>query len=330
MLLRYPALIDSPNGLFTYRQAGDAGLAYDDLRRLVRSGDLVLVRRGVYVEAERWAALDPYRGRPILRIHAAALVLRCTQYVFSHDSAALLHGLGTPDARTAQVHVTRRKVHGDADRAGIKHHRAPFQDEQVCVVGGLPVLEPGRTALDMAREHGLVAGVACADAALRVGVPRDALVAERARMRCWPGSRTMDQAIALADPGSESWLESEGRVFVHALNIGWPHTQFGLSDGRRTVWCDLRVGRHIVEIDGLLKYDEDQQPGLRPREILEREKRRQDFISGFKLGMSRLTAHDLRAGRHAAVARIRREYEDTCRRFGTDVSDLAAYIVRRR
>ena len=27
-----------------------------------------------------------------------------------------------------------------------------------------------------------------------------------------------------------------------------------LTDGRRTVWCDLRVGRHVVDLDGHLKY----------------------------------------------------------------------------
>ena len=70
------------------------------------------------------------------------------------------------------MHITRRKVHGDADRAGIKHHLAPYTADQVTVVDGLPVLDLARTALDMAREHGLVAGVACCDAALRLGASR--------------------------------------------------------------------------------------------------------------------------------------------------------------
>ena len=35
----------------------------------------------------------------------------------------------------------------------------------------------------------------------------------------------------MADPGAESWLESEGRVLVTGLGIGRPQTQFGLTDG---------------------------------------------------------------------------------------------------
>jgi hypothetical protein len=52
-------------------------------------------------------------------------------------------------------------------------------------------------------------------------------------------------------------------------------------------------------------------------------------VTGFKLGVSRITTHDCRAGRRAAERRVLREYEDTCERFGTDITDLAPYIVRR-
>ena len=51
----------------------------------------------------------------------------------------------------------------------------------------------------MAREHGVVAGVACCDAALRAGVSREDLATARERMHCWPHSRVMDAALGLAD-----------------------------------------------------------------------------------------------------------------------------------
>jgi len=328
MLLRVTALLRTQHGLITRRQLREAG--YDDrqVRRLLARHVLLRVRRGVYVERAHWEALDRYRGKPLLRIRAARLTLG-GDYVLSHDSAAIVLGLGAPDPARALVHVTRRKVHGDAVRAGVKHHLAPYPPEQVLVVDGLPILDPARTALDMAREHGLVAGVACCDAALRSGVSVAALEEARSRMWCWPYSTVMDEALALADPGAESWLESEARVLVHGLGIGQPQTQFGLTDGHRTVWCDLRVGRHVFEVDGLLKYDGDNLAGEPPRLVLLREKERQDFVTGFKLGVSRVTAHDCRAGRRAAEARMLREFLDTCARFGTDISDLAPYIVRR-
>jgi hypothetical protein len=320
----------TPHGLLTRKAAVEAGLDDRDLRRMVRRGHLVRLRRGVYVEADRWAELDAFRGQPLLRVRAAQLVLRCSDVVFSHDSAAIAHGLGAPDPAGAQVHVTRRKVHGDADRTGIKHHLAPYVDDQVTTVDDLPVLDLARTALDMAREHGLVAGVACCDAALRLGATQADLEAARRRMWCWPESRVMDAAMAMADPGAESWLESAGRVLVTRLNIGRPQTQFGLTDGRRTVWCDLRVARHVFEIDGRLKYAAEGPSGQDPDDVLWDEKRRQDFITGFKLGVSRITAHDCYGGRRAAEQRLLREYADTCARFGTDIRDLAPYVVRRR
>ena len=328
MLLKATRLITDQHGLITRRQALGAGYDDRDIRRMVKSGTWLLLRRGVYVDQELWESLDPYRGRPLLRVRAARLILRC-EHVVSHDSASLAHGIGAPDPIRALVHVTRRKVHGDAVRAGVKHHLAPYGEAQVCSVEGLPVLDLARTALDLAREHGLVAGVAACDQALRRGVTHQDLLNARGAMWCWPHSRVMDEAIELADPGSESWLESEGRVFVTQLGLGRPQTQFGLTDGLRTAYADLRIGRHLFEIDGLGKFDEDLS-GKPPMKVLADEKSRQDFLTGFKLGVTRLTAYDLRAGRRAAEARSLREYLDTCARFGTDISDLTPYLARPR
>ncbi len=64
--------------------------------------------------------------------------------------------------------------------------------------------------------------------------------------------------------------------------------------------------------------------------MLWEEKQRQDFIGGFKLG--RLADHRprlLRGRAGSAERRLLREYADTCARFGTDIDDLAPYVVRR-
>ena len=318
-------------GLITRSTAIDAGYDDRDVRRLVRAGSWVRLRRGVYVDGDRWAELDPYRGQPLLRVHAARLVLRCTDYVFSHDSAAIAQRMGAPDPARAQTHITRRKVHGDADRAGIKHHLAPYTDAQVTVVDGLPVLDLARTGLDMAREHGLVAGTACCDAALRLGASRGDLRAAREPMWCWPESKVMDAAIAIADPGAESWLESAGRVLVTGLNIGRPETQFGLFDGRRD--RVVRPARRPSHLRGRRSWQVrpvETCRGQDPDQVLWEEKKRQDFITGFKLGVSRITAHDCYVDQRAAQRRLLREYADTCARFGTDIGDLAPYRVRAR
>jgi len=331
MYLPTIALMQSQHGLIAARQLRAAGLDANDVRALVRRGHLVRLRRGVYVDREAWQGLDPFRAQPLLRMRAAQLSLTSTGYAFSHDSAAIVLGMGAPAPPTALVHVSRTKVHGDAVRAGVKHHLAPYVAEDVLEVDGLRVLDPPRTALDMVREHGRAHGLAACDAAMRHGVTRQQLLARLDRMKDWPHSRCMRWCIAHADPLAESYLESLVRDFVLELGIGPTDLQFGLTDGHQTAFADLRVRRHLFEADGLLKYPEGNPSGKQPAVVLAEEKQRHDFLTGFKLGMSRLTYVDLFARRRAALARAAREYADTCARFGTDIDDLAPYrVVRRR
>ena len=64
--------------------------------------------------------------------------------------------------------------------------------------------------------------------------------------------------------------------------------------------------------------------------MLWREKQRQDFVCGFKLGMSRVTFVDLLPSKwQDTKRRIHRELLDTRARFGSNLDDLAPYIVRR-
>ncbi len=324
-------LLAGEDRLVTATEACAGGVEPRDLQRLVRTGRLVRVRRGVYTDADHWTELDEWVGRPMLRVRAAHLTLH-VPHVFSHDSAALLHGLGVPHGPTALVHVTRERVLGDRLDSGIKHHGAVYHPDQETTTSGLPVLDLARTALDMAREHGFSAGLAVADPVLRRGVPRSELWRAVEMMRCWRHVRAVREVIDLADGGSESWLESEGRALVLHLGIGRPQTQFGLTDGARTAYADIRRHRHLFEVDGLVKLRPVAEGGLAesPTDVLRRQKERQDFLTGFKLGYSTITARDLGAGRHTALRRLRREYDDMCRRFGTDIGDVAPYVVRRR
>jgi len=330
MYLPAVALIEAQHGLITAAQLSRAGLGPHDVRRLREGGRLVRLRRGVYVDSEAWSCLDPYRAQPMLRIRAARLTLTSGDYAYSHDSAAIVLGMGAPDPRKALVHVSRTKVHGDAVRAGVKHHLAPFRDVDLTELDDLRMLGHARTALDMVREHGRAHGLAACDAALRAGAARSDLLDVLSTMTAWPHSRCMRWCIEHADALAESYLESLVRDFVLELGIGQPELQFGLTDGRRTAFADLRVRRHLFEADGMLKYGEDNPSGADPAVVLAEEKQRHDFLTGFKLGASRVTYSDLFSRRRAALARVSREYADTCARFGTEIDDLAPYRVTRR
>jgi hypothetical protein len=322
MDLQVHATARAQHGLITHQQALAAGLDARDVARLVASGEWARLRKGVYADGVAYAAADPFREAPMLRMRAVVLVVDA-EPVFTHDSAAIVHRLGVPDARTSPPHVARVSHRATRTSGGIITHGAPLSRHQVIRVDGFLVTDPARTALDMARLHGLWPGVAACDAALRRGVGRAELERAAELMKGWPHKRVVDRAVHLADPGAESYLESLARGLVVELGIGTPQTQFGLTDGNREAWCDLRVGRHYFEADGLLKYDDD------PARALREEKKRQDFLSGFKLGASRITAYDCFDGRRAALRRLGREYDDTCRRFGTSIDDLEPYLLPR-
>jgi Transcriptional regulator, AbiEi antitoxin len=320
------------HGLITYAQARDLRFDDRDISRLLRRGRWIRVRRGVFVDGEHWQALDPYLGRPLLRVRAADLVVQRAHW-FSHESAALIHRIPLADPRSARIHLTRPRVLGDRSTAGIVHHKAVFLPCQATSVDGLPVLDLARTACDLARGSGLTAGIAACDHVRRHGVTIEELAEVRRQMTCWRGVRTVQRSMELSDPGAENFAESAMRLLVHELGIGWPTTQFGLRAEGRTVYCDVRVDRHVFELDGKVKFVPVSEGGVastEPVEVAWAQKERQDFITGFKLGVSRVTYRDLGPGRAQAVARLRREYDDTVARFGTDISDLAPYVVTRR
>lgn len=321
------------HGLATRPQALAAGLSEDELRRAVASGQLLPVRRGVYVDPAHWASLDEYAERPRLRALAASLRIS-HDHVLSHESAADWLGLGILRPQPDDVHVTRvGQVTGSRRRHGVCHHGARFGPSQVVEIQGVRVLDAARTAVDIARSHGRRRGLVACDSALRAGASLDDLRAAADPMRSWPGRRAIEECLALADPGAESVAETLGRELVLELGIGRPETQFEISDGHRTARCDLRVGRHLFEVDGRFKYVSREDGGLAddPQQAVWAEKRRQDFLTSFRLGVSRIVWEDFWGEqRNRARRRLLLEYQATTRVFGTDISDLATYLVRRR
>ncbi len=140
------------------------------------------------------------------------------------------------------------------------------------------------------------------------------------------------EAVELADHRADNVAESLSRLLVLELGVGPVEPQFGLREGSRVAWCDLRVVRHIVEFDGRLKYRPTARGGVAdvdPELVLWREKKRQDWICGLQLGMTRLTWSDLQPDRwEATKRRVLRDYLATTARYGTSIADLAPYVIR--
>jgi hypothetical protein len=208
---------------------------------------------------------------------------------------------------------------------------------QVVTPDGVPTLDPARTACDIAREtggpEGLQRGVVAIDAVLHSGTTRAQVEEAMAAMSCWPHVRVVRESLALADAGSESVLETLTRMMLVELGLGPVQTQLGLSRGGRTAYADLRVGRHLFECDGLVKYRPRAEGGLAddPTAALVEEKRREDFLRSFRLGVTRVEWTDCQpANRAASMRRWAREIAASDERYGRDLGDLAPYVVTRR
>ncbi len=299
--------------------------------RLVRTGRWKSVRRGVYAEAAYTAALTHHAQRRMLADRAGSLRV-AAPHVMSHHSAAYLLDLAVLHERPPCTHVGRPGIVGSHLRHGVKHHLAPYADDQVIEVDGVRVLDAARTALDIARECGFRQGLVAADSALRAGATHSELRRAMSVMRHWPRMTVVREVVVSASSLADSVAETLGRELVTELGYGVPQAQFGLTADGRTAWCDLRLGRHFFEIDGEVKLLPPELGGVAaraPREVLWEEKQRQDFVTGFKTGVSRLTWPDFFGGaRERALERCRREFLDTCSRFGTDISDLAQFRPR--
>jgi len=228
------------------------------------------------------------------------------------------------DPRRSLVHLTRPGYGGAWRRAGISHHYGRFAAGELIESPDLPRhLSIARTAVDIAREHGELAGLVACDWALRQGIPRSALIEAYLPMSHWPGVIDVRAAVERADPRAESAAETLGRDLVEELGVGDVDVQFPLLTEGRLVWCDLRIGNHVFEVQGKIKYTAKGSGGVAERPITEvvwEEKKRSRLVRAEGLGMSEIIYQDFWGdGRAGALRRLRAEYDVTCERFGPDL-----------
>lgn len=328
------ARVSANAGVIRSDELLDLGVSPVRIRSLVKRGDLIRLRRGVYTTREVWESLDPYVGRPLLRARAAIATMK-RGWVLSHDSAAHAWGLPILRAEPDLVHITRPGFTNAWTEYGVRHHLARFASREVQSASGLPALDLARTAVDIARERGTVHGVVACDGAMNRGVRRADLEAAYAVMANWPGVRDARRAVDLADAGAETVLESLSRLLVLEAGIGDPETQFPVRTAEGVKWCDLRVGNHIVEADGMVKLLPVGEGGVATRDAaLEArdERKRERLLRDCELGVSRLYWEDhFPPRRSAAIARLRREAAETERLYGAELHPhLAAEAARIR
>lgn len=227
------------------------------------------MRPGAYAPAAVWDGA-PDRQRHLLRIRAASRLLG-GNIVFSHESAAAIHGIPIIGAWPDAVRASFDGGSGMASRVGVRWSRATWEAGDVVTLAGVHVTSPLRTALDLARTTTLAQGVVACDHVIAAGV-------ERARLVGWCGTHRAHgianarRALGIARGLSESPLESLSLARFAERGIPAPEQQHELVVGGQRYrvdffWPEFGV---VGEADGRGKY-------TAPADLW-REKRREDTI----------------------------------------------------
>lgn len=232
------------------------GRTAQSVGRAVEVGELVRLRPGFYVDGDA-RELDRDE-RHLLSVLATDSAMDGP--VFSHWSAAMIHGLPDWGLPLRKVSVSRQ---GHAQRSRntrlVRHDLCPLESDEIVSVDGLTMTSADRTILDIARTCDRVPSVAVADAGLKgTLVTTDSLhnALERAAGRA--GIKRARSAIALTDPDSESVAETRSRLCFADFGLPEPETQVDIlnDDGAFIgrvdfLWREFGV---IGECDGLGKY----------------------------------------------------------------------------
>jgi very-short-patch-repair endonuclease len=233
------------------------------MRSLVRSGDLVRMRRGVYAtrRAADWAEGNQTRAHVLRALAIRATVGRAA--VVSYQSAALLHGLSlldSPPIDTVMLTLPTAKPWNRPAAAGVVFHRADLPAEHVTRLYNLPVTTAARTVVDLARTLPFMDAVVVADSALhaeRAAKPELRQILDSCVS--WPGVRQARRVVSFADERAGSALESAARVVFDESGLDPPELQVTIHLPAHAFLVDFfwRAHRVIVEADGLAKYAAD-------------------------------------------------------------------------
>jgi hypothetical protein len=270
---------------------------YATLRRALAAQEIERLRRGAYI------SVDPGENRlhatVRARRHAERAVVAVhrqltADHVVSHESAALLHG--------APVWEVPRRVHviqGYGAKAGaaadVVRHRSALSDDEVVILGDVPVTSVIRTVLDCVSTLPPLGGLVLADWALAHGVRREELVSALEARTDRRHRRRARLVLELADGGAQSPWESRTRYVLLRAGFPRPRTQVAVGTRLGTFHADIGWDGWgpLVEFDGFVKYqDEVLRPGYDADAARFDEKRRDDAIRAAGRRLVRITARD--------------------------------------
>ena len=215
------------------------------------------------LQSSRWSKVGPGRYAIARTATDIATILDSVQRrlpgcVFSGLTAAWLHGLDVPPCDPVEVILPHHL--GVSARKGVLVHRMEIGDGEITSRRGFPATTALRTVIDLARRPPLVEAVVLADMALHAELVRlpelqryvDAHVGAK-------GIVAMRRVLSLAEPKSESPMESRLRLVIVSRGLLRPEAQTEIRDanGRLLGRIDLYYpqARLGIEYDGDHHHD---------------------------------------------------------------------------
>lgn len=274
------------------------------LARRCAAGELVRVRRGVYVSAAEWNTL-PRWERDRLRI-TAAVETGSGSRVLVQQSAAVMWGIpviGVP----AEILLLSSSATGGRRRGDLRWTERKLLDS-VAQWDGIALTSRAQTVIDMAAYLPFRQAVPAMDHVLRpdpargfAPLSKENLYAVAEGLPDRAKHRRAVRVIDFADARAESPGESLSRAVLHHYGFTAPELQqdFHSAGGRflgRTdfYWHEPGI---VGEFDGAVKYGRGAAgsvAGTAPTwETLTREKRREDAIRATGVGFVRWSWADL-------------------------------------
>ncbi|WZH35289.1 MAG: hypothetical protein PIR02_10910 [Microbacterium enclense] len=290
------AVVRARRSLFSRVELRERGVSDAELRKAGAGGAWHRIQPGVYIAREEWQASRPI-DRHLYGVLAANDRARDVGGVFSHLSAAVLHGLPLYRFRDGPVHATVPRASRPPSGRTIRRHTGALDTADIVTVDGLRCTSLERTVFDIASTQSREVALSCADAALRrVAVSgrrfdldaqalwRDAMRERVERARGRRGVRDADWIVGFADARAELPGESVSRLQLHRLGFRDLDLQVAVAGPRGfDYFVDIALPdvRTFWEFDGEVKYrDASMRQGRSVEDVLLDEKRREDWIRG--------------------------------------------------
>lgn len=189
---------------------------------------------------------------PVVRAKACWLRAR-RRGVLAGRSASALHGARwiDPLAPAEIIDVNRRRV------PGVRVWEESIEDDEICMIDGIRVTTPPRTALDLGRRLPFPLSVAAIDAlANKTGLKMADVELLVQRYRGRRGVRRARRALELVDPGAQSPKETWLRLLLIRAGLPRPQTQIAVTNEWGWVEAYLDMGWEDVKV--AVEYDGDQ------------------------------------------------------------------------